>query len=220
MSIDTPDQPHDQPHDQPQEPEPEQQPGDQPEDSVSAVRERDARIRELETQLAAATAPGPVAHDPHADKRPWAVALEHASEEHTRDVAPLPYRGPGAVLHRFPHLTGGSGGPQDGPYVRALAELLAEAGYTSNEVINGRQREFDNSMMADVRRFQADNDVRENTDAYHGHPHPAEQIVRNLVGPYTVQALFEKVADKRGEPVHDVIREVEHRIERLQPHPR
>lgn len=174
----------------------------------------EARIRELEGQLRAATGPSPL--DPHADDRPWNVAQRNASDEHTRDVAPLPYRGEGAVLHHFPHLTGGSGGPQDGPFVRALAELLAELGYTHNAVIRGEIGHFDNTLAGDVARFSRDNDVRENVDAYHGHDHPAEDVAKRLVGPYTIQALFEAVAKKRGQPVESVIGQKEYEIARAQ----
>src|SRR5438270_12513622 len=95
--------------------------------------ELEEELRKTKAQLQAATGPNP--QDPNEESRPWNVANEHAADEHRRDVAPLPYRGPGAVLHHFPHLTGGSGGPQDGPYVRALAELLAELGYVDHGVI-------------------------------------------------------------------------------------
>lgn len=174
------------------------------------------RIRELEGQVAAATGPSPV--DPNEAKRPWNVAAEHVGPEHTRTLAPLPYRGPGAVLHHFPHLTGGSGGPQEGPYVRAIAELLAELGYTDNAVIKGEALHFENTLAGDVARFKRDHDVRDPVDAYNGHNHPAQDIARNLVGPYAVQALFDAVAEKRGQDVASVIGQVEYAIARAQQH--
>lgn len=170
------------------------------------------RIRELEGRLKAAEGPSPL--DPRADDRPWNVAQRNATEEHTRDVAPLPYRGEGAVLHHFPHLTGGSGGPQEGPFVRALAELLAELGYVHNDVIRGLTTFYDNTLAGDVARFQRDNDVRENVEAYNGHNDPAEDVAKRLVGPYTVQALFEKVAEKRDQDVSSVIGQKEYEIAR------
>lgn len=163
-------------------------------------------------QLIAAQGPNPDAGDE--DHRPWNVAAKNAEDVHTRREAPLPYRGEGAVLHHWPHLTGGAGGPQDGPYVRALAELLAELGYDTNDVIRGRVGFFENTLAGDVARFKRDNDVVEQTSAYNGHNDPAEDVARRLVGPYTIQALFEKVAEKRDQPVASVIGQVEYEISR------
>lgn len=174
--------------------------------------ELEERLRRTEAELAAARGPNPV--DPHEEDRPWNTAREHASDEHTRDVAPLPYRGPGAVLHHFPHLTGGSGGPQNGPYVRAIAELLAELGYVDNAVIKGEATFYENTLAGDVARFRRDHDVRENTTAYNGHNDPADDVVKYLVGPYTIQALFDAVAEKRGQDVSSVIGQVEYEIAR------
>ena len=171
-------------------------------------------LRRLRGQLAAAQGPHP--SDENADGRPWNVAAQHAEDEHTREVAPLPYRGEGAVLHHFPHITGGSGGPIVAPYVRALAELLAELGYVDNGVIKGQQAHYDNTMAGDIARFRRDHDVRENVQAYHGHNDPAEDIVKHLVGPYTVQAIFDEVAQKRGQDVASVIGQVEYDIARAQ----
>lgn len=176
--------------------------------------ELEHRVRSLEGQLAAASGPHPV--DANEQNRPWQVAKENAGEEHLRDVAPLPYRGPGAVIHHFPHITGGSGGPQTGPYVRALAEMLAELGYHDNEVIAGRVGHYENTLAGDVARFRRDNDVRENVDAYNGHAHPAHDVARNLVGPYTIQAIFDKVAEHRDQPVSSVVGQVEYDIHRQQ----
>lgn len=172
------------------------------------------RIRELEGQLRAATGPSRV--DPNEEDRPWNVAAKNAEDEHMREVAPLPYRGPGAVLHHFPHLTGGTGGPQEGPYVRAVAEMLAELGYSHNDVIRGITGHFENTLAGDVARFQRDNDVREHTSAYNGHNDPAEDVIKRVVGPYTIQALFEKVAEKRDQPVSSVIGQVEYGVQRAQ----
>jgi hypothetical protein len=118
------------------------------------------------------------------------------------------------VLHHFPHLTVGSGGPQNAPYVRALAELLAELGYSENEVIRGHVTHFENTLAGDVARFQRDNNVRENTANYNGHNDPAEDVAKRLVGPYTVQAIFDKVAEKRGQDVASVIGQKEYEIQR------
>jgi hypothetical protein len=167
-------------------------------------------VNSLRGQVAAGQGPNPDAGNE--EHRPWNVAAQNAEDVHTRREAPLPYRGEGAVLHHWPHLTGGSGGPQDGPYVRALAELLAELGYDSNDVIRGRVGYFENTLAGDVARFKRDNDVMEQTQAYHGHNEPAEDVVKRLVGPYTVQALFEKVAAKREQPVASVIGQVEYEI--------
>jgi hypothetical protein len=144
--------------------------------------------------------------------RPWEVAKQHVSDEHTRAEAPVPYRGPGAVLHRFPILTGGSGGNLGGPWVRALAELLAQLGYATNNVIRGRSGHYDDSVAADLARFKAEHDVREPIEAYHGHTKPAQEIVENLCGPYTVQALFEKCAEQLDEPVEQLVNRVEHKV--------
>lgn len=176
--------------------------------------ELEQRVRSLEGQLAAVH--GPNVADPHEADRPWKVAEQHVTDEHTRPVAPLPYRGEGAVLHHFPHITGGSGGPVVGPYVRALAELLAELGYVENGVIKGELAHFDNTMGGDIARFRRDHDVRENTSAYHGHNDPAEDVVKNLVGPYTIQALFDAVAQKTGQDVQSLIGRVEYDITRAQ----
>jgi hypothetical protein len=167
------------------------------------------RIAQLEAELAQARQQNRPGDD---TGRPWKVAQEHATDEHTRAEAPLPYRGPGAALHSFPILSGGSGGPQAGPYVRALAELLAQAGYAHNDVIKGLSTHFDDSVMADVARFKSDHDVREDISAFHGHSRPAAEIAENLVGPYTVQALFDTVAEKTGQPVEQLIARVEYGI--------
>jgi hypothetical protein len=179
-------------------------------------RELEQENEKLRGQLAAAS--GPVPFDADEDKRPWKIAADNAQEEHTRAVAPLPYRGPGAVLHHFPHMTGGSGGPQTGPYVRAVAELLNELGYSHNDVIQGKSTFYENTLAGDVARFRRDNDVREQLDAYNGHNDPAQDVVKHLVGPYTVQALFEKVAEKRGQDVASVIGQKEYEIGRAQAH--
>ena len=176
--------------------------------------ELEARVRELSGQLAAAQ--GPSQADPNEGDRPWVKAEQNAQPEHTRDVAPLPYRGEGAVLHHFPHLTGGSGGPIVLPYVRAVAELLAELGYVDNGVIKGETRYFDNTLAGDLARFKRDHNIRENVAAYNGHRWPAEDVARNLVGPYTIQALFDAVAEKRGQSVASVIGQVEYDIARAQ----
>jgi hypothetical protein len=171
------------------------------------------RIAQLEAELAQAK--GRQAGAPQDDSdRPWNVAREHVQDEHTRAEAPVPYRGPGAVLHHFPILTGGSGGNLNGPYVRALAELLAEAGYSTNNVIKGLVSHFDDSVQADVSRFKADHDAGEPTDAYQGHTRPAPEIAQNLVGPYTVQKLFEVAAEKIGQPVEQLIARVEYDVAR------
>ena len=188
-----------------------------PANSVEMTREElEARVRSLEGENAALR--GPSQGDPNEENRPWTIASkpENATDEHTRQVAPLPYRGPGSVIHHFPHLTGGSGGPQDGPYVRALAELLAELGYDHNDVIKGLAGHYENTLAGDVARFQRDNDVREQTSAYNGHTDPAEDVAKRLVGPYTVQALFDKVAEKRDQPVASVVGQKEYEIARAQ----
>ena len=171
-------------------------------------------LRTLRGQLAAAQGPHPT--DDNADGRPWNVAAQNAGEEHTREVAPLPYRGDGSVIHHFPHITGGSGGPIVGPYIRALAELLAELGYVDNGVIKGELGYYDNTMAGDIARFRRDHDVRENVAAYHGHNDPAEDIVKHLVGPYTIQAIFDAVAEKRDQSVASVIGQVEYDVARAQ----
>lgn len=171
-------------------------------------------LRQREGEIVALRGPSQV--DPNEKDRPWNVAAANGGEEHVRTVAPAPYRGPGAVLHHFPHLTGGSGGPQDGPYVRALADLLAELGYVHNDVIKGLTTFYDNTLAGDVARFQRDHDVREQVSAYNGHDHPAEDVAKRLVGPYTVQALFDKVAEKRDQSVASVIGQVEYAIARAQ----
>jgi hypothetical protein len=186
---------------------------DAPANDVERDREQlEQRLRELESENARLR--GPSRTDENEENRPWNVAAKNAGEEHMRDVAPLPYRGEGAVLHHFPHLTGGSGGPQEGPYVRALAELLAEVGYDSNEVIRGRVGYMENTLAGDVARFSRDHDVREHVAAYNGHPDPAEDVSKRLVGPYTVQAIFDKVAEKRGQDVASVIGQKEYEIGR------
>lgn len=169
------------------------------------------RIAQLEAELASVRRQ---TSKPDDSDRPWEIAKQHAGEEHTREEAALPYRGPGAVLHKFPILTGGSGGNLGTPYVRALAELLAQLGYNTNNVIKGLVTHFDDSLGADVARFQADNDVREPLSAYQGHSRPAHEIAANLVGPYTVQALFDNVAEKIGQPVEQLIGRVEYDIAR------
>ena len=187
---------------------------DAPERDTPQKDDRDERIRELEAQLRAAQG-GPTS-DPNSDKRPWSIAASNAEDEHKRDEAPLPYRGDGAVLHHFPHITGGSGGPTVGPYVRALVDLLAELGYATNDVIRGRSQHYDNTVAGDVARFRMDHDVREDVNAYHGHPDPAEDVAKHLVGPYTIQAIFDKVAEKRGQDVAGVIGQVEYDVLRHQ----
>lgn len=172
------------------------------------------RIAELESELARMRQTGAQpADDSH---RPWKIAADNAQPEHTREEAPVPYRGPGAVLHHFPILTGGSGGPTNGPYVRALAELLAQAGYSTNNVIKGLSTHYDDSVAADVARFRADNDVTDDVSAFNGHTRPAKEIAENLVGPYTVQALFDKVAETIGQPVEQLVARVEYDIHRQQ----
>lgn len=186
---------------------------DAPANETEMTREQlEAEVRRLQGQVDAAQGPHPA--DPNEENRPWHTARDNAEDEHTRDVAPAPYRGPGAVLHHFPHLTGGSGGPVMGPYVRAVADLLGELGYRDNGVIKGQITHYDNSLAADVARFRRAQDVRENADAYHGHNDPAEDVVKNVVGPYTIQALFDAVAEQRGEDVRSLIGQVEYDIAR------
>lgn len=179
--------------------------------STTAPTPEQERIAQLEAELAKLREQNRPQDD---SDRPWEQAKQHAQEEHTRAEAPVPYRGPGAVLHNFPILTGGSGGNHAGPYVRALAELLAQAGYATNNVIRGVGTVFDDSLAADVARFRSDHNVREPVHAYQGHTRPAEEIAQNLVGPYTVQALFEHVAEKIGQPVEQLISRVEYGIDR------
>lgn len=93
------------------------------------------------------------------------------------------------ITHNEPLLTFGSAGPD----VRRLVTLLAAVGgqYATNAVIRGESPAdvFDNSVMADVRRFQTDFAVAEDVESWQGHPVPAHEVAPNVVGPHTWHAL-------------------------------
>lgn len=127
---------------------------------------------------------------------PWETAAAHATDAHTGDD-PLPYDGPGAVTHSHPIVTFGSAGEP----VRHLARLLAELGYRDNTITRGLNAAgvLDDSVMTCVRAFCADTGARNDLAEYRGQSVPAEDLVRNHVGPHIWQALEDAAARARAE---------------------
>lgn len=95
------------------------------------------------------------------------------------------------VSHNEPILTGGASGPS----VERLVRLLAAAGYATNSVVKGENPHaiFDNTVMADVQRFWAENGVSEPPELFEGRDVAAVLEAGKWVGPHTWQALIDKV---------------------------
>lgn len=134
--------------------------------------------------------------------QPVAPAVQQAAQPIAEPVVqPWPslgYQGPQPhedafagppIAHNEPLLSYGSAGEA----VRRLVTLLAAVGpqYANNTVIRGESPAdvFDNSVMADVRRFQVDYGVSEDLDAWQGHPIPAVDLVEHYIGANTWHAL-------------------------------
>jgi hypothetical protein len=128
---------------------------------------------------------------------PWEIAAVHGDESHDLKIdprtntptgAPVPYTGPAAVVHDEPLLTYGSAGPE----VERLVGLLARLGYAdTREPLAAAAQVFDNSVMANVQRFQSEHGVSESLDQFQGLNVPAATLVEHHVGPYTWQALYD-----------------------------
>jgi peptidoglycan hydrolase-like protein with peptidoglycan-binding domain len=91
------------------------------------------------------------------------------------------------LTHKQPIVTSGAAGP----LVRELVDLLAVAGHATNTIIDGENPGgvFDNSVLSDVRAFQAAHQVQED---------PEMEIAGDFVGPNTWQALYDVAQQKLG----------------------
>jgi hypothetical protein len=118
---------------------------------------------------------------------PAGLASKPAGALGSVEAAPSDDRPP--VDHGEPILTYGASGAA----VERLAKLLAYAGYGHNTIVQGTNPDLvlDNSVMSDVKRFRADQDLTEPSDLFAGRDVAASAIEGEWVGPYTWQRLYE-----------------------------
>jgi murein L,D-transpeptidase YcbB/YkuD len=181
-----------------------------PAQNADELAAKDAELARLRAQLEANNAPTrPSAEDydgdwPAPGAPPlWELAASHADnaiatklgkpmhqvsrrdrDEHPADL------GPHTISHHRPTLTTGSAGVD----VVELGRLLAANGHTTNSLNDGTNHAsvLDASVMADVRRFMAENGVGNDPGEFVGREQPPEVYVGTHVGPYVWEALYRK----------------------------